>query len=200
MQSLKAIRLVVWAAVVLLAGAMLWFVVGTRSSPSPATTIAAASIGGPFTLVDQKGVTVTEADLKGHPSALFFGYTYCPDVCPTTLADMTVWLGNLGPAADKLKVYFITVDPERDTEAEMASYLEAFDPRIEGLTGTRPAIDQMLKDFRVYSRKVGDGPNYTMDHTASVYLLDSDAQFVGTVDYQEDTDTVMAKLKRLVGA
>jgi protein SCO1/2 len=200
MQSLKAIRLVVWAAIVLLAGAMLWFVVGTRSSPSPATTIAAASIGGPFTLVDQKGVTVTEADLKGHPSALFFGYTYCPDVCPTTLADMTVWLGNLGPAADKLKVYFITVDPERDTEAEMASYLEAFDPRIEGLTGTRPAIDQMLKDFRVYSRKVGDGPNYTMDHTASVYLLDSDAQFVGTVDYQEDTDTVMAKLKRLVGA
>jgi protein SCO1/2 len=200
MQSLKAIRLVVWAAIVLLAGAMLWFVVGTRSSPSPATTIAAASIGGPFTLVDQKGVTVTEADLKGHPSALFFGYTYCPDVCPTTLADMTVWLGNLGPAADKLKVYFITVDPERDTEAEMASYLEAFDPRIEGLTGTRPAIDQMLKDFRVYSRKVGDGPNYTMDHTASVYLLDSDGQFVGTVDYQEDTDTVMAKLKRLVGA
>jgi protein SCO1/2 len=200
MQSLKAIRIVVWAAIVVLAGAMLWFVVGTRSSPSPATTIAAASIGGPFTLVDQKGVTVTEADLKGHPSALFFGYTYCPDVCPTTLADMTVWLGNLGSAADKLKVYFITVDPERDTEAEMASYLEAFDPRIEGLTGTRPAIDQMLKNFRVYSRKVGDGPNYTMDHTASVYLLDSDGQFVGTVDYQEDTDTVMAKLKRLVGA
>jgi protein SCO1/2 len=200
MPSLKAIRIAVWAAIAVLCAAVLWFVVGNQPTPSPVTTIAAASIGGPFNLIDQKGAPVTESALQGHPSVLFFGYTYCPDVCPTTLADMTVWLGNLGPAADKLKVYFVTVDPERDTQAQMASYLEAFDPRIEGLTGTRPAIDQMLKEFRVYSRKVGDGPNYTMDHTASVYLLDSKGQFVGTVDYQENTDTVMAKLKRLVGA
>jgi protein SCO1 len=192
--ALRSVRIVIWAAVVVLAAAVLWFGV------IRGTGIATASIGGPFTLSDQSGATVTEAALQGHPSALFFGYTYCPDVCPTTLADMTTWLAQLGASSDKLKVYFITVDPERDTAAQMKSYLETFDPRITGLTGTRPQIDAMLKAYRVFSRKVGDGPDYSMDHTASVYLLDAKAEFVGTVDYQEKEDSVMAKLKRLVGA
>ena len=202
MPPLKAIRLGAWAAVAVLAVALLaWLITSRQDMAAPAaTSVASLSIGGPFQLVDQKGETVTDAALKGHPSALFFGYTYCPDVCPTTLADMTVWLGELGADADRLKVYFITVDPERDTREQMASYLEAFDPRIVGLTGTRPAIDQMLQEFRVYSRQVGDGENYTMDHTASVYLLDANAEFVGTLDYQENPDTALAKLKRLVGS
>lgn len=202
MPPLKAIRLGAWAAVAVLAVALLaWLITSRQDMAAPAaTSVASLSIGGPFQLVDQKGETVTDAALKGHPSALFFGYTYCPDVCPTTLADMTVWLGELGADADRLKVYFITVDPERDTQEQMASYLEAFDPRIVGLTGTRPAIDQMLQEFRVYSRQVGDGENYTMDHTASVYLLDANAEFVGTLDYQENPDTALAKLKRLVGS
>jgi protein SCO1/2 len=200
MPGLKAIRYGVWAAVVVLAAGILWFTVLHRGPD--ATGISAAAIGGPFTLTDQKGATVTEAALMGHPSALFFGYTFCPDVCPTTLADLTLWLSKLGPDADKLKVYFVTVDPERDTQALMANYLQAFDPRIEGLTGPRPAIDQILKDYRVYSRKVEgkDGAPYSMDHTAAVYLLDDKAQFVGTIDYQEKPDTALAKLKRLVGA
>jgi protein SCO1 len=195
--ALRTVRIVIWAAVVVLAAAVLWFGVIDRDR---GTGIAAASIGGPFSLTDQTGATVTQAALQGHPSALFFGYTYCPDVCPTTLADMTTWLAQLGPASDKLKVYFVTVDPERDTAAHMKSYLEAFDPRITGLTGTRPQIDAMLKAYRVFSRKVGDGPDYSMDHTASVYLLDGKAEFVGTVDWQEKEESVMAKLKRLVGA
>jgi protein SCO1/2 len=114
---------------------------------------------------------------------------------------MTVWLQQLGPDGDRLKVYFVTVDPERDTQATMASYLQAFDPRITGLTGPRPAIDAMLKEFRVYSRKVDgkDGAPYTMDHTAGVYLLNDRAEFVGTVDYQEKPEVALAKLKRLVG-
>ena len=199
MTGLRAIRIVVWAAVVVLGAAILWFTVFNKGNDKGGG-IVAASIGGPFTLVDQTGAPVTEAALKGHPSALFFGYTYCPDVCPTTLADMTLWLEQLGADADKLKVYFITVDPERDTQEQMAAYLGAFDPRIVGLTGDRAAIDRMLEAYRVYSRKVGEDEYYTMDHTASVYLLDSNAQFVGTVDYQEKLETVMEKLRRLVGA
>jgi protein SCO1 len=160
----------------------------------------ASAIGGPFTLTDQHGATVTEASLKGHPSAMFFGFTFCPDVCPTTLSDLTVLMQKLGPDADKLKVYFVTVDPERDTQDQLAAYLQAFDPRFLGLTGSRPAIDQMLKAYRVYSKKVPtDGGSYTMDHTASVYLLDANGQLTGTLDYHEKEETAVAKLKRLVG-
>ncbi len=130
---------------------------------------------------------------------MFFGYTYCPDVCPTTLADITSWLQELGPDGDKLKVFFITIDPERDTQAVMASYLEAFDPRIVGLTGPRTEIDKVIGEYRVYARKVdaGDGA-YTYDHTASVFLFDRKADFFGTVDYQDKPDAALAKLKRLM--
>jgi protein SCO1 len=197
---LRTVRIVVWVAVAVLLGAVAWIVVLNQRGETP--PIAAASIGGPFSLTDQKGNPVTEAALQGHPSALFFGYTYCPDVCPTTLSDITTWLADLGPDADKLKVYFITVDPERDTKEVMGSYLEAFDPRIIGLTGSREAIDQILKDYRVYSRKVpgDDASTYTMDHTATVYLLDSKAQFVSSVDYQEKPEDSLAKLKRLIAS
>jgi protein SCO1/2 len=193
MQGLKAVRYVLWAVVIAAAIGVAWLTIGPKQ-------LATADIGGPFTLTDQTGATVTEAALKGHPSVLFFGYTFCPDVCPTTLSDMTLWLQDLGADADKLKIYFITVDPERDTQATMASYLQAFDPRISGLTGSRPAIDAMLKEFRVYSRKVEgkDGAPYTMDHTATVYLLDRNSQLVGTIDYQEKPEIAMAKLKRLL--
>ena len=197
MKSLQRLRILVWSAsavlIVLIAVALYWSKGGALSS----TMVAA--IGGPFTLVDQRGDTVTEAALKGHPSAIFFGYTFCPDVCPTTLSDMTDWLQKLGPDGDRLKVYFVTVDPERDTRDQIASYLQAFDQRITGLTGSRAAIDQMLKEYRVYSRKVPlDGGSYSMDHTASVYLLDKDAAFAGTVDYRDDSDKAIAKLKRLI--
>jgi protein SCO1/2 len=197
MTGLRAVRIAAWAAVAILAAVVLWLAVFNRANDGGG--IVAESIGGPFSLVDQTGATVTEASLKGHPSAMFFGYTFCPDVCPTTLADMTLWLKDLGAGADKLKVYFVTVDPERDTQQALAEYLTAFDPRIVGLTGDRPAIDAMLEAFRVYSRKTGEGEFYLMDHTASVYLLDADGRFVGTVDYQEKPDVALAKLKRLVG-
>ena len=198
MKSLRGIRIAIWAAVVLIAiGTGLIFY--WRESGS--SGFAAATIGGPFTLTDQRGGTVTEAALEGHPSALFFGYTYCPDVCPTTLYDLTQWLQQLGPDADKLKVYFVTVDPERDTRDQLAAYLGAFDPRITGLTGSRPAIDQMLKDYRVFSRKVPqEGGTYLMDHSASVYLLDKHAVFTGTLDYKDDAAVSLEKLKRLVAA
>jgi protein SCO1/2 len=197
MQGLKAVRYALWIVVAAAAVALLWFVAAPKTQG-----LATVEIGGPFALIDQKGDAVTEAALQGHPSVLFFGYTFCPDVCPTTLSDLTLYMQQLGADADKLKVYFVTVDPERDTQATMASYLQAFDPRIVGLTGSRPAIDAMLKEYRVYSRKVEgkDGAPYTMDHTASVYLLDSAGKLVGTIDYQEKPEIAMAKLKRLAGA
>jgi protein SCO1/2 len=196
--TLRTVRAVAWATALVLAAALVWLVVLNKPGEVGGDMLA-ARIGGPFALVDQTGATVTEAALKGHPSALFFGYTFCPDVCPMTLSDMTAWLMDLGAEGDKLKVYFITVDPERDTEQQMAEYLQAFDPRIIGLTGSRPAIDQIIKEYRVYARKVpGEEGAYSMDHTAAVYLLDSEANFVGTVDYQEDHDTALAKLKRLI--
>jgi protein SCO1 len=197
MNTLRVVRYVTWAAVAIIALAAA--IVAWQWYGGGVQRIAAASIGGPFTLTDQTGATVTDAALKGHPTAMFFGYTFCPDVCPTTLFEMTGWLEKLGPDADKLKVYFVTVDPERDTQEALASYLSAFDPRIAGLTGSQEAIDKIVKEYRVYARKVPlDSGGYVMDHTASIYLLDSDAVFTGTIDYQEDPDTALQKLKRLI--
>lgn len=160
--------------------------------------VAVNAFGGPFTLTDQRGNTVTEVALKGQPSALFFGYTFCPDVCPTTLVEMSMWLEKLGPDADKLGVYFVTVDPERDTQELLAEYLTAFDPRITGLTGTPEAVGEIIEAYRVYAEKTPlDDGDYLMDHTSSIYLLDSDTAFTGTISYQEDPDTALAKLKRL---
>jgi protein SCO1/2 len=199
MNAIKAVRYGLWAVVIaLLIGVGVVFYL--RES-GDGTLLANAIKGGPFELVDQHGAPITDAALKGHPSAMFFGYTFCPDICPTTLYEMTELMGQLGPEADKLKVYFVTVDPERDTQAVMAEYLSAFDPRFTGLTGSREQIDKIIAGYRVYARKVEQeqGP-YLMDHTAGVYLLDENGALTGTLDYQESPETALAKLKRLIGA
>ncbi|HEY4404508.1 MAG TPA: SCO family protein, partial [Xanthobacteraceae bacterium] len=127
----------------------------------------AASIGGPFRLMDQDGRTVTEEDLKGRPSLVFFGFTHCPDVCPTTLFDISQIMHVLGPEADRTRAVFITVDPERDTQSVLKDYLTSFDPHVSGLTGDLPAITKVAKEYRAYFKKVPlDGGEYTMDHTA----------------------------------
>jgi protein SCO1 len=199
MTALRVVRYAAWAVVAVVtiaAGVVAW-----QWQGGGVQRIAAASIGGPFSLTDQTGATVTEATLQGHPTAMFFGYTFCPDVCPTTLFEMTGWLEKLGPDADKLKVYFVTVDPERDTQEALSAYLSAFDPRITGLTGSRAAVDKMIKEYRIYARKVPlDSGGYVMDHTASIYLLNTEAVFTGTIDYQEDPDIALQKLRRLIGA
>ena len=144
-------------------------------------------IGGPFRLTGAQGRVVTDADVKGKPFLVFFGYTHCPDVCPTTLSDLSDVLGKLGPKAN-VPVLFITVDPERDTPAIMADYVSSFDPRIQGLSGDRASIDSVLKEYRVYSRKVaGQNGDYTMDHSALVYLMDREGRFVSSLDLDEPT-------------
>jgi protein SCO1/2 len=155
-------------------------------------------IGGPFRLTSHEGKTFTDADLKGKPFMVFFGFTHCPEVCPTTLYDLTQDLEALGADADKLRVAFITVDPEQDTPELMKTYLSSFDPRIVGLTGTNEEIATAAKAYRIYYRKVPTENGYTMDHSATVFLMDSKGDFYGTSNFQEPAETRRAKLRQLI--
>ncbi|WP_181704574.1 SCO family protein [Chthonobacter rhizosphaerae] len=199
---IKWVRIVTWALVACLVAATGWLVWAGRTGEGPAavTTTGEAAVGGPFTLVDQDGKPVTEALVAGKPYAVFFGFTHCPDVCPTTLADMALALKEMGPEADDLKVLFITVDPERDTPDILKSYVASFSDRIVALTGTEAQIADVVEKYRVYRRKVPneDGTDYAMDHTAAVYLMGPDGRFRGTISYGEPQADALAKLKRLV--
>jgi protein SCO1/2 len=157
----------------------------------------AAAVGGPFKLIDQDGRTVTEQDLKGKPFLVFFGFTHCPDVCPTALFEMSEVFRKLGPDADKAAGLFITVDPERDTPAAMKSYLSSFDPHLRGLTGDEAAIDAVTRAYRAYYKKVPnpDG-SYTMDHTALVYLMDKEGRFVAPFNLKRRPEESAADLRR----
>ncbi|HTV28751.1 MAG TPA: SCO family protein [Xanthobacteraceae bacterium] len=165
----------------------------TGFSPTP----HAAAIGGPFQLVDQNGKPFSDQDMKGKPYLVFFGFTHCPDICPTTLFEMSQLMKKLGPDADRAGALFITVDPGRDGPAVLKDYLASFDPHLRGLTGDQAAIDQAVKDYRVYAKKVPlQGGDYTMDHTAIVYLMDKDGQFVAPFDLQRTADAEAAELRR----
>ncbi|WP_349359739.1 SCO family protein [Stappia sp.] len=202
MSGLKLIRYGAWAAVAALLVVVGYVTVGyyQQASEGGGLISPVASIGGPFTLTDAaREVEVTEADFKGKPSAFFFGFTYCPDVCPTTLAETQGWIEELGDDADKIDFAFISVDPERDTPEVMRDYVAAFDERIRPLTGTRAQTDAIIEAYRVYAKRVElDDGDYTMDHTASVFLMDADNRFVGTIAWGEAHENAMAKLRRLI--
>lgn len=154
-----------------------------------------------FALVDHEGRAVGPDTLIGKASMVFFGFTYCPDVCPTTLADISGWLAALGEDAARVNPVFITVDPQRDTREAMAGYVAAFDPRIRGWTGAPEEIAKAAEGFRAVYRKVPlDGGDYTMDHTAGVFLYDADGRFVATIDHHEPPDMAVPKLCRALGA
>ncbi|HEY3793664.1 MAG TPA: SCO family protein [Bradyrhizobium sp.] len=157
---------------------------------------AAAAIGGPFQLTDQSGQAVTDKSLQGRPTLVFFGYTHCPDVCPTSLFELSEVLRAMGKDADRVNAYFISVDPERDTQAAMKDYLSSFDPHLKGLTGSPDAVAKAIADYRVYAKKVPlkDG-DYTMDHTALVYLMDRDGKFVAPFNLKRKPEEAAADLK-----
>ena len=156
--------------------------------------------GAPFTLVDQKGETITEHAFRGHPSAVFFGFTHCPEVCPTTLFELDGWLKQLGDEAANVDAYFVSIDPQRDTPDVMDAYVSNVSDRIVGITGDPEKVAAMAKSFGIFVRKVElEGDDYTMDHTASIILLDSGGGFAGTIAYGENPDNAKAKLKRLAG-
>ena len=179
-----------------LAGLVLFFgvillITGRTSTP------AVAAVGGPFHLVDQNGKAVSDTDMKGRPFLVFFGFTHCPDVCPTTLFEISEVLRKLGPDADRAGALFITVDPERDTPASMKDYLSNFDPHLRGLTGDAAAVNAAIKAYRVYAKKVPvDGGDYTMDHTAIVYLMDKDGHFVAPFSLKRTPEAAADDLRR----
>lgn len=156
-----------------------------------------AAIGGPFQLTDQNGKTVTDKNLKGKPTLIFFGYTHCPDVCPTSLFEISEVLRAMGKDADKVNAVFISVDPERDTQATMKDYLSSFDPHLEGLSGDPAEIAKVITSYRVYAKKVPtkDG-DYTMDHTALIYLMDRDGRFVSPFNLKRSPEEAATELKR----
>jgi protein SCO1/2 len=200
--SLGSLRVVLWVLIIAIAGGIGTYVVlrdPAQNRVESGLMKPIAGIGGPFTLVDQKRRPFTEKDLLGKSTAMFFGYTFCPDVCPTTLLEATAWMKALGAESDKLRVVFVSVDPERDTPEKLDEYLASFDPRFIGLSGSREETDKIIKAFRVYARKVdGKGGDYTMDHTAAVYLLDAQGQFVGVINFQEPTAKAMTKIRQVL--
>ncbi|WP_027570001.1 SCO family protein [Bradyrhizobium sp. URHA0013] len=156
-----------------------------------------AAIGGPFQLTDQNGKAITDKNLKGKPTLIFFGYTHCPDVCPTSLFEISEVLRALGKDADKVNAVFISVDPERDTPAAMKDYLSSFDPHLEGLSGDPAETAKVITSYRVYAKKVPtkDG-DYTMDHTALIYLMDRDGRFVSPFNLKRTPEEAAVDLKR----
>ncbi|MBM2577257.1 SCO family protein [Jannaschia sp. Os4] len=171
----------------------------TDARTVPAAT-AAVELGAPFELTDHDGNTITEAAFEGRPSLLFFGFTRCPEVCPTTVYDMETWLTELDVPQDALGAYFVTVDPERDTPEFLADYLEPQSDRILGITGAPEAVWDMARSWKVYwqKRPVGGG-DYTLDHYASVFVLDETGAVVDLIAYGEDAETAKAKIARVLG-
>lgn len=197
MSGLRTFRLVVWAAIAVLGG---FLIISTQLSSSPTSEIATgtAKVGGPFSLVSHTGERIDNRSLAGRPYLVFFGFTYCPEICPTTLFELTDLMSELGTEADAFEVMFITVDPERDTQEALAGYMTSFDSRITALRGTAEETQAALNAFSAYAKKVSlEGKEYTMDHTAGVFLIRADGGFGGMMDMHEPRETRLEKLRRL---
>ncbi len=158
----------------------------------------AAAVGGPFALIDGDGRRVTEADFKGKWLMIFFGYTFCPDACPTALSAMAEAMDRLGAEADRLQPIFITIDPERDTPQVMKEYVGNFGPKIVGLTGTVAEIDAVARSFRVYYKKAGEGANYLMDHSTAILVMDPDFKFAGIIPGDAKPAQMIERLNQLM--
>ncbi|SNT76904.1 SCO family protein [Paracoccus seriniphilus] len=188
--------LVIWLAAVLALGsatATLWL------SHRGQVSLAPSDLGqGNYQLVQMGGAPFTRDTLRGSPSLVFFGFTHCPDVCPTTLGDLAIWKEELGEEGRKLRVFFVSVDPERDSASILEEYL-GWLPGAFGITGSREETDRALRSFRVFARKIPlEGGNYTMDHSSSVLMFDAQGRFSGTIAYQAPPDEALGKIRDLL--
>ena len=191
----SVLRLALWFLVAaILALIVLVYVFGRQET---AIVRNAAAYGSAFQLVNQNGEPVTEAVLRGRPTALFFGFTHCPDVCPTTLYELAGYQSALKAEGRDLNIVFVTVDPERDTPEILKTYVGSLSPDITAVTGEPALVQKMLDGFGAYAKKVPQGDDYTMDHIASVILLDRTGDFKGTIAYGEAPTAAKAKLERL---
>ncbi len=176
----------------LLIGGVIWM----QFSPA---AVDSAAIGGPFQLVDSAGHPVNDQAFRGKYLLVYFGYTFCPDVCPTTLSDVATALDKLGPRADQIQPLFITIDPERDTPAIVGQYAANFSPRLVGLTGTPDQIAAVAREYRVYyaRHRTGDKPgNYTMDHSSILYLMGPDGRFIAPIRADEPPEAIASDIAR----
>jgi protein SCO1/2 len=199
---LNKLQIALWGAVLAAAAGLAFLLLRPYSSLPEARTaeLPLAAIGGPFTLVDGKGQPFSSSRLAGRPFAIFFGFTHCPDVCPTTLARLAKLRRELGRGDDAFNIVFVTVDPERDGPAEVGAYAGLFATPVIGLTGSREQIERVKKQYAVASMKSPlPGGDYSVDHTASVFLMDRSGQFVATIAPEESDDVALAKLKRIAG-
>jgi protein SCO1/2 len=193
--GLARFRMILWILVVVAAlAATAIFVFRPPQGPLAVT-------GTPFALESTAGGLFTEKDLAGKPSLVFFGYTYCPDVCPTTLAETLMWKRELGISDDQLRTIFVTVDPARDTTEVLKSYLGGFDPDVIGLVGNAEQTAAVKAAFGAQSENMAANEDgfYLVKHTALVFLIDRNGRFQGTIDYAEDPNVAMGKIKRLMG-
>jgi len=205
MNALRVIRIAAWMAVAVLLGVVIGaggtLLLQQRQPDTPKPPADVAAIGGPFRLTSHKGEPIDNARLAGKPYLVFFGFTHCPDVCPTTLFELTELMKEPGPAADRFNVVFITVDPERGTQQLLAEYMTSFDERILALRGSREETDAVVKAFAAFARKVPvEGGDYTMDHTAGVYVMNAQGRFANMLDMHESREVRLEKLRRIAGA
>ena len=172
------------------------------SAPERVQREGAALVGGPFSLVNTDGKSVTDRDFRGKLMLVFFGYAHCPDVCPTELQTMSAVMDKLGPEAAKVAPIFISVDPKRDTPEALSSYMKNFDSRIAGLTGNQNEIADVAKAYRVYYRKAGDGGggDYTVDHSAFVYLMDGEGKYLTHFTFNTTPESMLAVIKKKITA
>jgi cytochrome oxidase Cu insertion factor (SCO1/SenC/PrrC family) len=185
----------------LLAGLALFPNTGQRLFGSGERVIGQALVGGPFSLTDHNGRRVTDQDYRGRPMLVFFGFTFCPDICPAGLQVISAALDQIGPKGTSLTPLFITIDPERDTPEQLKSYLASFHPRLIGLSGTAAEISDVAKKYRVYFKKVKDeksSADYTMDHSTFVYLMDRNGQFVAHFSHSTSADKLSEGLRKLL--
>ena len=197
---MKRIRIIVWAAVALLVAAVgVAFLLRPDLRNLTASMPLSERIGGPFELTTHEGKRLSSAELDGRPFAVFFGFTHCPDVCPTTLLELSSLIKRLGTDADRMRYLFSSVDPERDTPEQLRVYMSNFDPRITGLTGTPTEIASVAKAYGAIYQKVPTKDGFTFNHTAHVYLMGKDGRLVSTLNDQEPEDVRLKKLRRLIG-
>ena len=196
---MRTVRIALWVLVAIAAGAFAYLTLRPAPEQQPVgAAINLARMGGPFTLTGSDGKPFSSTALSGKPHAIFFGFTHCPDVCPTTLARLVKLRNDLGAGDDSFQILFVTVDPERDGPSEVGKYAELFNSPVTGLTGSPAQIDKVKKQFGIFSRKVPDeNGGYSVDHTSTVLLFDGNGRFTGTIAPEETDKSALAKLKRI---
>jgi len=200
MRRLSIVLIPAALVLALIAGYFIWHAGDNLPALGRNVETGTVAIGGPFTLIDQNGVKRSSADFHGKYMLIYFGYSFCPDVCPTTMALMSDALDKMGPKADAVVPIFISIDPERDTPAKLKPYVASFGPRFVGLTGDLKTIKKVADLYRVYIKKEPlENGNYAMDHSSVIYLMGPDGKFVG---YWDDTsvgpDKLAAALEKLI--